>query len=249
MRQEVHRNALPVIGRSGSGPAAVVALIFATLLASSQAIGAQAPATPAPAPSAATTVSELLVLARKATNLSGVDVTARRTPTLSGVDVRAKAPCVIPRPHGAPDIRPHVIDSYPRFGQTVPPGVMILHVTYDQPMSRCPVFLLSAGGDVARLEQKLAWQTPDRRTLFFIVELQPREDYRLWLNAPWATGLKRWVLSRTFLSRYGTPAAPHMLAFSTSSGPPTETAQDVLRADPSLDALLVPVSAPAAAPP
>jgi hypothetical protein len=207
---------------------------------------APAPPSPSPSPSAAATVSELLVLARKPTTLSGVEVTARRTPTLSDVDVIAKGPCIIPRPRGVPDTRPQVVDSYPRFGQTVPPGVMILHVTYDQPMSRCPVFLLNAGSDLARLEQKLAWQTPDRRTLFFIVDLQPRQDYRLWLNAPPAPGLKRMILGQTFRSRYGTIAAPHMVAFSTSSGPPTETAQDVLRADPSLDALLVPVSAPTA---
>lgn len=197
-------------------------------------LAAPAPAAP-PASTAATTVSELLVL-------------ARRTPTLSGVDVRAKGPCVIPRPPGVPDTRPQVVDAYPRFGQTVPPGVMILHVTYDQPMSRCAVVLLNGGGNVARLEQKLGWQTPDGRTLFFIVDVQPREDYRLWLNAPWTYGLKRTGPIRSFLSRYGTAAVPHLIAFSTSSGPPTVTAQDVLRADPGLDALLVPISTPAAAP-
>ncbi|HEY2050558.1 MAG TPA: hypothetical protein VGH03_14540 [Caulobacteraceae bacterium] len=195
--------------------------------------GAQTPPAPPPPPTSATTVSELLVLARKA-------------PTLSGVDVTAKRPCVIPAPHGTPAPRPRVIDSYPRAGQTAPPGVMILHVTYDQPMSRCGVVLLNGGGSVAQLEQKLGWETPDGRTLFFIVDVRPREDYRLWLNAPWTYGFRRSGLTRTFLSRYGTPAIPHLIAFSTSDGPPTVTAQDVLRADPSLDALLVPVSTPAA---
>ncbi|HEX4741597.1 MAG TPA: hypothetical protein VH353_09710, partial [Caulobacteraceae bacterium] len=213
-----------------SARTAAAAGILAALIAGSPAVRAQAP--PAPSPTAATTVSELLVLARKATNLSGVDVVA-------------KGPCIIPRPNGTPDARPRVIDSYPRLGQTVPPGAMILHVTYDQPMSRCAVVLLNGGGSVARLEQKLGWQTPDGRTLFFIVDVQPEEDYRLWLNAPWTYGLKRTGPIRTFLDRYGTPAIPHLMAFSTSSGPPTITAQDVLRADPGLDALLVPISTPA----
>jgi hypothetical protein len=215
---------LPSAGRNGSRAARAAALISWTLSACPSAVGAEPPAAPPAAPTAATTVSELLVLARRPT-------------TLSGVDVKAKAPCVIPRPHGAPDGPPRVVDSYPRFGQTVPPGVLVLRVTYDQPMSRCPVFLLNAGGALARLEQKLAWQTSDRRTMFFIVDVNPANDYRLWLNAPW-----RMFLRRTFLSRYGTPAVPRMIAFSTSRGPPTVTAEDVLRADPGLGPLLVPAS-------
>jgi hypothetical protein len=220
------------------------------LSACPSAVGAEPPAAPQPAPTAATTVSELLVLARRPTTLSGIDVTARRPTTLSGVDVKAKGPCVIPRPRGAPDGPPRVVDSYPRFGQTVAPGVLVLRVTYDQPMSRCAVFLLNAGGGLARLEQKLAWQTSDRRTMLFIVDLDPANDYRLWLNAPWTSGPGRMFLRRTFLSRYGTPAVPRMIAFSTSRGPPTVTAEDVLRADPGLGPLLVPapVNSPPVAP-
>jgi hypothetical protein len=188
----------------------------------------------APTADAATTLSELLVL-------------AHRPPTLSGLDVRAKAPCVLPPPRGEHDPAPRVVDTYPRSGQTIPPGILILRVTYDQPMSACPVFVLNdEGASVARLADKLAWQTPDRRTILFIVEVQPRDDFRLWLNTPWSFRLSRLSFRRTFMSRYGAPAVPFLLAFSTSNGPPSVTAQDVLRADPGLVPLLP--SAQAAAP-
>jgi len=183
---------------------------------------------------AATTLSELLVL-------------ARRPATLSGVEVRAKAPCVLPRPHGEHEPPPRVVESYPSPGQTVPPGVMVLRLRYDQPMASCPVKVLNDPDvGVARLADKLAWESTDRRTLLFIVDVEPRQDYRLWMNTPWSFRT-RLSFTKTIMSRYGTPAVPYRLDFSTSDAPPTETAQDVLRADPGL-APLLPVSQPGPTP-
>ncbi|HSZ51158.1 MAG TPA: hypothetical protein VK801_06270 [Caulobacteraceae bacterium] len=200
------------------------ALAVGALVAGSSAVFAQAPSAP-PTSAGATTLSGLLSLSRHPT-------------TLSGVDVRAKAPCVLPRPHGEHEPPPRVVDSYPRDGQTIPPGVMILRVTYDQPMSSCPVMVLNdVHAGVVRLADKLAWETADRRTILFIVDVQPRQDYRLWMNTPWSFRT-RLSFRRTIMSRYGTPAVPYLLDFSTTDGPPSVTAQDVLRADPGLAALL-----------
>jgi hypothetical protein len=202
----------------------VAAAALGMLIADSFAVRAQAPAPPAS--TGATTLSELLALSHRPT-------------TLSGVDVRARAPCVLPRPTGQHEPPPRVVDTYPHARQTVPPGVMILRVTYDQPMSSCPVEVLNdVHAGVVRLADKLAWQSTDRRTILFIVDVESRRDYRLWMNTPWSFRMSRLSFSRTFVSRYGTPATPYLLSFSTSDGPPTVTAQDVLRADPGLAALL-----------
>src|SRR5258706_10088053 len=77
-------------------------------------------AAPKPAPADGATVSELIVTATKA---------------VSELTVTAKIKCLQPDSSQYRTNRPKVVSSYPAKGAVVRPGLLVVRVTFDQPMT------------------------------------------------------------------------------------------------------------------
>src|SRR3569833_1366360 len=66
------------------------------------------------------------------TALSGLNIAVRRTPSVSELDVKAP---VCAKIHKATEERPKLVSTYPARGATIRPGVVILRLTFDKPMT------------------------------------------------------------------------------------------------------------------
>ncbi|HEX2816309.1 MAG TPA: hypothetical protein VHN39_07945 [Phenylobacterium sp.] len=170
---------------------------------------AQAAAAPKPGPNEATTVSELIVTATK---------------TVSELTVTAKIKCLDPDRPGVRTERPKVVSSYPAKGAVVRPGLLIVRVTFDQPMA-CDGLLLR---DAPR--QNPCPGTPqqfllsyDRRTVRTVCIVEPGVEYGLTLGTD--------PDARTFVGLAGLPSLAYRLDFITSTQPAVSTICDALAQD------------------
>ncbi len=170
---------------------------------------AQAAAASKPAPSGANTVSELIVTAIK---------------TVSELTVTAKIKCLNPDSPDSRASRPKVVSSFPAKGAVVRPGLLIVRVTFDQPMT-CDGFFLA---DPPRQnpcpgspQQMLL--SYDRRTVRIACVVEPNAEYGLALS-PDPNG-------KTFVGMSGLPSLPYQFAFTTSDGPVAATVCDALSED------------------
>ena len=166
-------------------------------------------AAPKPGPDEANTVSELIVTATK---------------TVSEVTVTAKIKCLAPDPYIYRTARPKVVSSFPSNGAVVRPGLLVIRVTFDQPMA-CDGFFLGAGprlNPCPGSAQQLVL-TYDRRTVRIVCVVQPSTQYGLGLSTDLAV--------KTFTGLSGLPSVPYHLYFATSEGPMVATVCDALSAD------------------
>jgi hypothetical protein len=162
-------------------------------------------ASPAPKPAAnqhITGVSELIVAARRSTAVSELDV---------------KAP-VCPKIHKATDEPPKLVSTYPARGATIRPGVMILRLTFDKPMT-CQGLLgideAKANPCPAPLEEPL--YSRDRHTFLTVCRIDGNGSYGLKLTG--------------FSSVTGQIAEPDELTFQTSDEEPVASIDDALARD------------------
>jgi hypothetical protein len=162
-----------------------------------------------PAPTDANTVSELIVTAIK---------------SVSELTVTAKIKCLNPDSSFYRTSRPKVVSSFPAKGAVVRPGLLIVRVTFDQPMT-CDGFFLA---DPPRQnpcpgspQQMLL--SYDRRTVRIACVVEPNAEYGLALS-PDPNG-------KTFIGMSGLPSLPYQVAFTTSEGPPAATVCDSLSED------------------
>jgi hypothetical protein len=206
------------------------------------ALTAVDPPAPAGKPEAATVatvsaatgaaVSELLVLAPpKPPSVSELEVLAPPKPkAVSELDVTAQIKCVPPKREwrGQP---PRILSTYPREGGVVRPGLMILRVTFDQPMSCAGYFVFDQGslnpcGDSGDLQHML--MTFDRRTIRTPCVMTPNTHYSLWMNQAPPPGL----MPAQFVSMTGWRLERYRLTFTTSSQPVVQTVREALGEDP-----------------
>jgi hypothetical protein len=121
---------------------------------------------------------------------------------------------------------PRVVSSYPAPGATVRPGILVVSVTFDLPMT-CngqfaadpPLLDPCPGGD------RVMTMSPDRRTIRTTCQVAKNRRYGLWLNrrAPY-----------DFIGLSGWPAEPYELTFITSDGPRVKTLAEAMSLNPSL---------------
>lgn len=158
-------------------------------------------AAPAPAVADVTTVEELAVI-----------------PTASCLQPRSETQAQPPR----------IVGTFPANGAVVRPGVLVLRVTFDQPMS-CKGFFAAAAQ--ARSPCPLDTQhwvlSFDRRTIRTVCHTDLDSHYGLRLSDRSLDGTSR----MTFVSLSGKRLAPYVLSFDTSSEPPINTAGDSLAED------------------
>jgi hypothetical protein len=166
-------------------------------------------AAPKPGPADSTTVSELIVTASK---------------EVSELTVTAKIKCLNPDSPDHRAERPRVVSSYPARGAVVRPGLLIVRVTFDQPMACDGLFLR----DPPRLnpcpgspQQMLL--SYDRRTVRIACVVQPSAEYGLALSQD--------PDAKSFIGLSGLPSMPYRFDFATSAGPLVATVCDALSED------------------
>lgn len=174
----------------------VGSLVFGATLVLALARPVLAAGPPKP-PSGDPTVSELEVIASK---------------TVSELTVTAKAKCLTPQAGGMHPTRPKVVDVYPARGAVVRPGLLVVRVTFDQPMAcegafeATPPLRNPCPGLLREMLLSL-----DRRTVRTVCVVEPGAQYGFALgqdpNAP------------TFIGLAGLPTQSAKVAFSTSDGP------------------------------
>ena len=104
----------------------------------------------------------------KPPTVSELEVQASPKPkSVSELDVNAKIECVPPR-FDSRATRPRVISTYPANGAVVRPGLLIMRVTFDQPMS-CAGYFAAVGAPQSPCDESGAQQRAlmsfDRRTI------------------------------------------------------------------------------------
>jgi hypothetical protein len=152
------------------------------------AIGAAALIAPPPSLAQSnepTPLSGVEVVVKKAepTPLSGVDVVAQRATRVSEVDV-VLPPC--PKANGAPDAdipTPKVVSTFPAKGAMVRPGLLILRVTFDRPMT-CIGLLKGREPfpDPCPPPLRSPMISRDKRTFLTVCTIEANRHYRLWLK-------------------------------------------------------------------
>jgi hypothetical protein len=156
---------------------------------------------------------------------------APRTPTVDEVTVLPRASCLAPKQD--PEVPPpKIVSTFPASGDVVRPGVLVVRITFDRPMS-CDGFFFSD----PILDQACPKNTQDmllsldRLTIRTICHVPGSSTFSLWLNENPASG-PRPNLTNQFISLAGRPSEPLRLAFSTSSARPAHTLREALLEDP-----------------
>jgi hypothetical protein len=167
------------------------------------------PGDAAPAASAASTVSELVVVATK---------------TVAELTVTAKVKCLAPEPLPVHAQRPSIVSTFPASGAVVRPGLLIVRVTFNQPMA-CDGGFTSAAPlqnpcPGASREMLLSL---DRKTVRAVCIVEANTDYGLWVSQDPTIG--------SFMGLAGLPSEAHRLSFTTSSGPAVATVCEAMVED------------------
>jgi hypothetical protein len=124
---------------------------------------------------------------------------------------------------------PKVESTFPGEGAVIAPGVLVLRVTYDQPMAADSWSYAPEPGVKFPECGKAPRQLEDQKSFLIICRLLPGESYGLWFNREGAHGE-----SVNFTSPGRRPAAPHHLSFKTSTEAPVTTLAAALKRDPTL---------------
>ena len=157
------------------------------------------------------------------TPVSGVTVTARSD--LSGLVVNGRLRCTVPVEAGEKADKPRVVDTWPKPGATVAPGLTYLRVTYSERMSPCGFLLASTlTGDYPDFEDTPALLRRDFRTFYFAVHTQPGKTYGVSFNAL--------LVNAHFRSLHDVGAPAFTLHFRTSAEPPVTARDAALASDP-----------------
>jgi len=153
------------------------------------------PATAAPPASDGNTVSELLVTGSK---------------TVSELTVTAKIACLRPENGTGRANRPKVVSSFPARGDVIRPGLLVVRVTFDQPMACAGNFT------AAPPLQNPCPGTPrdmllslDRKTIRTLCMVEADTRYGLWVTQDPTT--------HSFMGLAGLPSEPYRFSFATSS--------------------------------
>jgi hypothetical protein len=121
---------------------------------------------------------------------------------------------------------PKLAKSYPAAGQSLAAGVLVMTVTFDQPMLATGFDFGPAGGG----EQPHCLKTPrlltDKKTFVLLCTTEPSKSYALTFNARPQGAEKGGGFQNTAEHR----ASPTTLAFSTTNGDGPGTVKDAMKA-------------------
>jgi hypothetical protein len=155
----------------------------------------------------------------------GPGATGSKRGVLSEVTVAPPARCLEARNPPDPQIpHPKIVSSFPAPGAVVRPGLLVLRVTFDLPMSCGGMFLADAPlrDPCPRQAQDLILSY-DRRTIQTVCQLDRNTRYGVRMNR--GPGLR-------FVSLAGWPSDPYELTFSSSSDGEITSLEDALAEDP-----------------
>lgn len=157
----------------------------------------------------AASVSELIVTASK---------------TVAELTVTAKIKCLGPDRMGERAVPPKVVSTFPGKGAVVRPGLLVVRVTFDQPMA-CEGALTHAPpleNPCPGLPQEMLLSL-DRRTVRTVCVVAPDTQYGLWVSQD-PTAL-------SFVGLGGLPSQAYRLTFSTSAEPAVTSVCAAMAAD------------------
>lgn len=143
---------------------------------------------------------------------------ALATPSPEAADLppRTVAPLTV-MPRGEP---PRIVGSFPAAGQVIAPGVLVLHVTFDQKMDETGfAFAAAPGGEMPRC-LKTPRLLKDEQTFVLLCTTGPDSTYSMTFNATPQGG---------FVNVGGRRAAPAKLAFSTDHQDGPRNLDDALK--------------------
>ena len=169
-------------------------------------------------PQGANTVSELVVI-------------ANRPPTVEELTVVAQAKCLPPKLRLRSD-RPKIVSTYPRQDEVVRPGLLILRITFDQPMA-CSGFFVSGPGrkNPCSSSEQHFLMSFDHKTVRVACFIEPDVRYTLHLNPPVDPAEGTSYRPKFMSLDYQVLGTAHM-TFTASAAAPIDTIPDALSADP-----------------
>jgi hypothetical protein len=160
-----------------------------------------------------------------------VGVTRLAPHTVDEIAILPRATCLAPSqdPNVPP---PKIVSTFPAQGDIVRPGVLVVRITFDRPMS-CDGFVFSDPilDQACPKDRQDLLLSLDRKTVRTICHPPPVGAFSLWLNENPASG-PRPNLKNQFISLTGWPAQPFRLTFSTSNGKRVRTLREALLEDP-----------------
>ena len=190
-------------------------------------LAAVAPSQAADDPKGTNTVSEVVVI-------------ANRLPTVEELTVIARAEC-LPAKSELRNARPKIVSTYPRQGEVVRPGLLILRVTFDKPMTCSGFFGVSLGRRnpcyasqqhfLKTISEQNFLMSFDHKTVRVACAVEPNAHYILQLNG-WVSTPEGVALPPQFVSLEGLPLDISRMRFSVSAAAPVDTIRDALSADP-----------------
>ncbi|MCW5759924.1 MAG: hypothetical protein KIS90_09165 [Phenylobacterium sp.] len=141
----------------------------------------------------------------------------------------AAAPPPPSPPHEVSELRvspltppPNLVASYPTEGEAVPPGVLILKLTFDQRMTATGFDITAATGAEAPSCVKTPRLLNDGKTFVLLCTALPGRSYELAFNAqPDAEGGFQNLSERR--------ARPVTLSFKTTAGEPIRSLEEAMR--------------------
>lgn len=116
---------------------------------------------------------------------------------------------------------PKIVRSYPAAGQALPAGVLVLSVTFDQPMLKTGFDVAAGPGGEAPPCLKTPRLLDDNKTFVLLCTTEPHKSYVLAFNAKPQGGFENVAEHR---------AEPATLAFSTTDGDGPNDIRDAMKA-------------------
>jgi hypothetical protein len=121
---------------------------------------------------------------------------------------------------------PKLVSSYPAAGETIAPGVLVVRVTFDQPMAEDGFdFSPGAEGHAPKC-LKTPRRLNDEKTFVLLCTIAPNSRYALALNAGAAADKEK----RGFANLGGARLAPVTLAFATNGMEGPQSVADAMKA-------------------
>lgn len=159
----------------------------------------------------------LTAFALTACLLSGTSFAAPPTPAPMTPSPTLVAPVTV---HARTEA-PKIVKSYPAAGQAMSAGVLVMSVTFDQPMLKTGFDVAAAAGGEAPPCLKTPRLLDDHKTFVLLCTTAPHKVYLLAFNARPQDGFENVSEHR---------AEPATLAFSTTDGNGPNTLRDAMQA-------------------
>ncbi len=144
--------------------------------------------------------------------------------------VQPSATCLQPRldPEALP---PRIVSTFPARGAVVRPGVLLLRVTFDQPMSCKGFFAAAAEVKNPCPDDRQYWVLSyDRRTIRTACHTEAGGHYGVQVS----DNSLQIDSKTTFISLSGKRPTPYVLTFDTSLEPPVIDARESMAEDPEM---------------